>query len=88
MIMSIIIVLGAVIGAILVVPIADLLDSSKFINSIREYLEKLGKKSKSSFPEFFEFLLTSEALTSYILLIYGYILIRLGILDWLGIPRF
>ena len=88
MIMSIIITLGVVIGAILVVPIADLLDSSRFINSIREYLEKLGKKSKSSFPEFFEFLLTSEAFTTYILLIYGYILIRLGILEWLGISSF
>ena len=62
-------VFGVILGSILLFALVDIIDSSKFINSIREYLKKLGKSSKSSFPEFVEFLLTSEALALYIFFI-------------------
>ena len=67
--------IGVIFGGILIFAFVDWLDSTKFMNSIRDYVNK--NRSEGA-PETSEFL-TNEALLFYFGFLYLYVIGKLGI---------
>ena len=67
--------IGLIFGGVLIFAFVDWLDSTKFMNSIRDYVNK--NRSEGA-PETSEFL-TNEALLFYFGFLYLYVIGKLGI---------
>ena len=68
--------IGLIFGGILIFAFVDWLDGTKFMNSIRDYVNK--NRSEGT-QETLEFFLSTEALLFYFGFLYLYVLVKLGI---------